>query len=462
MENMVDFVNERVSGGFTYNESLSSMLRMMIQDTKKKPNVADYYIVTELCNPAQTYWARTSEKVEKPMVIQKKLNWGTTLHGITGKWLETFPDFVVNEGNIDGAWVDLPGVKGRIDCRIGDSIFDLKTKNEIPETAEEVISKYPQDVEQVCFYSAIHPSHDKINYLIFMKDSGTFPFKAFKIEIKDPSKIDSLIKTRIKTLDEAIKTKNPISLGRCRYHEKGCQFFEANLCNCDKLEPLSTEQLQQAINLTYDEEMTKRLLEVKTKYHASKNFFSTWNIISPRKYNLKEDGENDQEKKESQSFLGALVKKLPIKLSFGERKELFKSSLEPRLHVGYRWANTKSSGNQDSKIIPYIVKANMSNNIQTRPNEYYIAELGIVVANYGKTKGIIFIISPKKNNFIQAFEITYKNTNEILAKTKEIIVKLEKGEKDILSLPPCPFMNKTGVCSLKEECHSREGFGCIK
>lgn len=462
MTNMVDFVNERVSS-VSYNESLASILKDMILDTKKKPFVGDYYNLTDLCNPAHTYWTRISPKVEKTISLQKKFEWGNKLHELAQKWIETFPDFVVSEGTLDGTWVDLPGVRGRIDCRVGESIFEIKTKEKIPENPEQLILDYPQDVEQISFYSALHPSHDKINYLIFIKDSSPFELKAFKIEIKDLSRIKSLMELRMKILNESIKEKNPIPLGRCRYYGKECQFQKENMCNCEKLELLSTKQLEQAINITYDEEMTKKLEETRKKFNSSKKFFSTKDVISPRKYNLNEEWDADKDKSSSQAFLMTLVKKLPLGLSLEERKILFKSSQEPRLHVSYRWANLKNSGEKNSNIVPYIIKANMTSSIQTRPHEYFIAELGIVSSTYNKMKGLIFIISPNKNNFVQVFEVTYKRTNEILNKTKEIIDKLDKGEKDILTFPPCPnFMNNKRTCKLMKECHSKEGAGCVE
>ena len=460
MENMIDFVNGRISA-ITYNESLASMLKNMILDTKKKPFVGNYYNLTDLCNPANTYWVRISSKVDKSISLQKKFEWGNKLHELAQKWLETFPDFVVSEGTLDGTWVGLPGVRGRIDCRIGESIFEIKTKEKLPESPEQLILEYPQDVEQISFYPVIHPSHDKINYLIFIKDSAPFELKAFRVEIKDFSRVRSLMELKMQMLDKAIKEKNPLPLGRCRYYGKECQFQKEGMCNCDKLEPISTKQLEQAISIIYDEEMTKKLEEIRKKFNSSKKFFSTKDIISPRKYTLNEKWDPDKEKGSSQAFLRTLVKKLPISLSPEERRNLFKSSQEPRLHVSYRWANLKNSGEKDSTIVPYIVKANMSNSLQTRPNEYFIAELGIILATYGKTKGLIFIISPHKDNFVQVFEVTYKKTNEILNKTKEIIDKLDKSEKDVLTFPPCPsFMNNKGTCELMKKCNSEKGVGC--
>lgn len=464
MENMIDFVNGLVST-IAYNESLASMLKAMLQDTKKKPFVGNYYNLTELCNPSQAYWTRISPKIEKSIALQKKLNWGTELHKVCDAWLKTFPDFAISEGTLDGAWVGIPGVRGRIDCRIGESIFEIKTKEKLLESTEELLPRYPHDVEQIAFYSVIHPCHDKINYIISIKDSSPFELKVFKIEIKDPNRVKSLMKSRMKLLDRALEEKNPISCGRCRYFGAACQFQDANLCNCEKLEPLSIEQLELATEITYDEDMTKKLEETRKKYHSSRKFFSTLNIISPRKhkYDIKSEWIPNKEKDESKSYLGALIKKLPIRLSLSERENIFNSSLEPRLHVPYRWVNLKTSMNQDSPVVPYIIKANMLEDAPARPNEYFIAELGLILANYGKTKGLIFIICPKKDNFVQVFEVTYKKTNEILNKTREIIDNLEKSEKDLFTLPPCPsFMNDKGACSLMDECHSRKGFGCVK
>lgn len=460
MDDMITFVNNLASTPI-YNESLSSMLRQQLKDNIKKPFAGDYYNLTDLCNPVKIYYDRTNPPVEKSPELQKKLEWGNKLHEITQAWLSTFDDFVITEGTVDGFWVGIPRVRGRIDCRIGESIFEIKTKESLPENIEELFSKYPHDVEQISFYSVIHPSHDKINYLLFIKDSHPFEMKVFKVEIKDLNKLRALLENRINILDEAIKTKNPLKLGRCRYYKNDCQFEKSGSCNCDKFSPLSTEILEKSIVISIDEKMTKKLEELRKKFHSSKIFFTTRDIISPRKYGLVEDWNSEKEKSESQNYLNSLIKKLPASLSLDERKKIIESTQESRLRIPPRWINVRSATNDES--IPYIVKANMSPSIQTFPHEYSKAELGLIVSNYKKTRGLIFIIYPKKDNFIQVFEITYKKTNEILNKTKEIIDKLEKKEKNILELPPCPdFMNNKVTCPLIRKCNSEEGKGCIK
>lgn len=462
MENMIDFVNNHV-GFISCDESLASMLREKIKDVQKKPFIGDYYNLKDLCNLAQTYWIRTNPKVEESLDLQRVYEWGNKLHKDTQKWLETFPDFVTSEGVLDGAWVDIPGVRGRIDSVIGDSIFEIKTKLNIPQTKEEVLSNYPQDVEQISFYSVLHPSHYSTNYILFVKDAHPFELKAFRVEIKDLGKLKSLMKSRMKLLDECIKNKDPIPLGRCRYYGQSCQFGTDKICHCEKLVIPSTNQLEESIDISFDKEMTNKLEDIRKKFNLSKKFFSTLDIISPRRYNLKKDWIPDKSKEGNKELLGALVKKLPIGLAPDERRTLFNSIKEPRLHVAYKWAKLKSSGNQDSLIVPYTVKVNTTRSIQTRPHEYFLAELGIISANYGKPDGIIFIIYPNKDNFVQAFKVTYKKIDEILNKIKEIVIKLDKNEKDIFQFPPCPnFMNDKGKCSLMKDCNSREGLGCVK
>jgi len=460
MPNMISFINGKVSS-ISLNESLSAMLRDSSKQIPKKLYAGDYYNLVDLCNPIKLYHDRVSPPVEASIELKKKFEWGNKLHEIAQAWLKTYQDFVITEGTIDGIWVDIPKVRGRVDCKIGDSIFEIKTKEDLPKDIREVIEKYPQDVEQLSFYSVIHPSHDKINYLVFIKDSQPFELKVFKLEVKDFPRLRTLLETRIKLVDDAISSKNPLPLGRCRYFNSECTHKTAKNCNCYKLSPLSTEQLLKSIEISFDEEMTKKLEELRKKYHSTKSFFTTLDILSPRKRQAEEEIPSDKNKQESQNYLNGLVRKLPMKLSTEERVKIIESLQDKRLYAPSRWINSRSANSSES--IPFIVKSNMSKSPQMRPNEYYIAELGVIVANYKKTRGIIFIISPNMDNSIQVFEVTYKETDEIRSKTKEIIDELEKTNPDLLSLPPCPsFMNGMGKCPLMEKCNAVEGKGCIR
>jgi hypothetical protein len=93
---------------------------------------------------------------------------------------------------------------------------------------------------------------------------------------------------------------------------------------------------------------------------------------------------------------------------------------------------------------------------KTRPSNYYIAELGILCSIYNKNKGLLFVVHPKLNKFVQVFQISYRSLDIIFDNVKEIIDSLEKVKsgESIQLLHPCPdFMNDNGKCIFMDKCH---------
>ena len=197
MEEVTSKINEFVIG-YEPNESLAGLIRKNVDLQSNVPSAPkNYYYVTDLCNPCETYWRIVKPEVKRPKELMRKLFRGKELHKRASYWLSTVDDFSVYEGKIDGMHVGLPRVRGAIDYLIGKKIIDLKTKGNVPSSAEEVFALYPQDIEQVAFYAAIHPENPPENYLLFMQDSNPFRLKAFRIKINDWSRIKSLILDRI-------------------------------------------------------------------------------------------------------------------------------------------------------------------------------------------------------------------------------------------------------------------------
>ena len=279
MEDVADKINEFVSG-YDCNESLASILRKSVSEqSAKKSTPKNYYYVTDLCNPCEYYWNVIKSDIKRPKELLRKLFRGKELHKRASYWLSSLEEFSVYEGKIDGIYVGLLSVRGAIDYLLGNKILDLKTKEKIPFSPEEVLANFPQDVEQIAFYSAIHPENPVENYLLFMQSTSPFELKAYKITIKEFGRIKSLILDRIKKLDFAIANKNPSQLGRSRYHHKSCYLCDAKLCDCENPTPLSTDSLKLAVELTYDEPFTKRLTDLRNKLNISSNVFTTWNVL---------------------------------------------------------------------------------------------------------------------------------------------------------------------------------------
>lgn len=472
---IIDEINGLVRG-WTTDESLASILKkVMDQQLTEQPAPVNYYYVHHLINPAQLFFSRMCPEIRRPPALARKLALGRRLQSLASLWFRDFPDFVVEEGTLDGVWVDLPGVRGRIDYCLGDSILEFKTKGELPRTSEEIISCYPQDLEQLAFYSIIHPSSPKVNYLIFMKDSLPFDLKAFRVTTEDAGGVKTVLTSRIRAIDKSFEIGDPAGLGRCRYYDSGCQFGISNSCSCDKAKPLDVNTLVNSVTVNFDEDFTKRLEEVRSAHQVSDSFsLSTRDIIAPRKHYMEavsglesayEGDEKDEYKTCTMQSVNRLKRQHKIELSRSEKQSVIDSQRDPRVRIGFRWLKYKTSMHPDGVIVPYLLNINLQDNpafVQS-PSAYHLAELGIVCAVYGKRNGLIIRVCPNLGKLVKVFYITYENIGQIQRTVKETIDNLEEAERkeDLLSVPPCPsYMNDGGKCPLIQECRSGEGSGC--
>jgi hypothetical protein len=464
--------------GLTYNkdDSLASILeKVMEKQLIEQPFSRDYYYVTHLINPAQAFFQKKYPKVKKPPKLGRRLALGKQLHNYAS-WFRTLPGFTVDEGTIDGAWVGIPGVRGKIDYRIGDSLIEFKTKDDLPNTIEEVIKYFPQDLEQLAFYSIIHPKNPLLNYLVFMKNSTPYELKALKVQIKDSGTIKSIIISRKNALDKALKNNDPSFLGRCRYYNDICQFKYSRKCTCEKLKPWDITGLLKAVDIDFDEDYTFKLEETRKEYMAPYTYsITTRDIIAPRKHYMEavlglESIYGGDEKEEFKACIWSSVTRMKknhkIDLSNLEKQKVIESQLDPRLRIGFRWLKIQSSTHPEGEILPYILNVNLSDNpaLIKSFSLYHKAELGIICAAYGKNKGLFIRVFPNMNKLVQVFQVKYDNKEQILKMVKGTIDKLElaKKKENPLLIPSCPsYFNDEGKCPMMVECHSEVGIGCV-
>ncbi len=447
------------------DESVTSLLSKAMDDQLRQQSFPrKYYFLTELVNPTQAYWSRKYPDLEKSKALMRRLALGNQLQRFASYWFKTLPEFDVEEGKVDGSWVGVDGVRGSIDYRFGESILELKTKDELPDNPQEIISIYPHDLEQLAFYSAIHPLGLKNNYLVFMENSPPYNFRAFNVITKDPGRLKEIIKNRIKKLTAALENDDPSELGKCRYHGKGCQYTD--LCNCNEYEMIPTEAIEKSVDIKFDNAFTQRLEDAKEACKASESSrFTTFEIINPRKvlkekvYGLDSPFTVDPLKDGYKACLYFTMKRLPIGLSDAEIKDVKKSQREDRVHIGFRWAKMKRSGTEDGEIVPYLQKISgiSDHNYARRPGSYNLAELGIACATYGKNTGYIFTVFPEIDKLCRVWRVTFSDFNGILKLVRETIDNIEKAEKkeDIHALPQCQsFMCGPKACNLWEVCNS--------
>lgn len=450
------------------NETVAGGLRASITERKQRTFPDSYFYMTELTNPVEAFYLRRHPEFRTPPDLGRKLARGTQLHNLAAYWFRELPDFIVDEGTVDGAFVDIEGVRGRIDYLIGNSIIEFKSKDSNPVTSEEVFSYYVNDLEQLVFYAAIHPQHPNINYLVFMENVYPYKLKAFKVYIEDLKGIQDLLKSRIKLFRNAIDSNDPSSLGRCRYYELGCRFKGTEICTCDELEPLDITVLSDSISLKYDEEYTKKLEEIRgSAIDDSINCYTTYNILLPRKHHMnvvrgiETFYQADPRKEEYKTCLGDTI--YSFKKQFGagltpeENEEVKSWKKDQRIKIGHRWLKIKKSGNTEGVITPYIIKVNKTrySKYATNPSDYDLAELGIICSLHGRDNGLICTVYPNLNDRVQVYEVKYKSQKAVYKIVKNVISKIEDAEKsdDILSLLKCPkYMNDGGKCPLIDEC----------
>ena len=147
------------SGGFQKEENLAEEIRDLLKENGENKYFSKHYSLTELCNPQKAYWNRKAPDVKIPRKLALLWRRGTILHNFAGRWFQELPNFIDSEVTLDGFDVGIPDIIGRLDFKVGESIVEFKTKPKNPETPEEIISLFPQDLEQLLFYSVMHIKH---------------------------------------------------------------------------------------------------------------------------------------------------------------------------------------------------------------------------------------------------------------------------------------------------------------
>jgi len=468
----------------SFREKCTTNLSLMtiIEDSLKKlgespATPTDYYYVTDLTNPQQKFWKTMSPHVKKSNDLTRRLIMGNRLQTKFTNWCKTLPNFMVEEGMLDGAYVGIPKVKGRVDYVIDNSIIELKTKEAIPKTIEEIFEKYPNDLEQLVFYSALHPAKPIKNILLFMESKKPYSITAFEIITKNFDAVKSIINERIKLLDETLGSKMADKafkkLGKCRYYDGGCEFHESGACNCDKLAPLDLSKLKESIEIRPAIEFTKQLEQKRKEFeNASSVDIYPNNIIAPRQHfiknilELERDFLGSGDKFVSQTCLSSAIYKTGLTQFDPQKKEeLQKKTFDKRLTIPFKWLRLPSSSTSTNEtIMPYITAVSDYDKVAGYPTKYHVADLGIICASQNVSKGAIITISPKLNKAITVYEVQFKASE--IKKTQETIravineIESAQKEEDLHMLHACPdYM--ANECPIKEKCKQTGDF-CLK
>src|SRR5436309_13539665 len=167
------------------------------------------------------------------------------MHFASRFWFRDMPGYGLPEATLNGFYVGIPGVVGRVDYAVRESIWEFKTKEKETIGLDDVLDSYPHDLEQLLFYAALSPKKPRTNYLVYMTRSkdGSARFFAFRADIKDFGPLEAELKRRIAGLTAALKNGDPSRLPRCRYFTTGCRFAGPPVCGCGSSSPVSARNL---------------------------------------------------------------------------------------------------------------------------------------------------------------------------------------------------------------------------
>ena len=365
------------------------------------------------------------------------------------------------ESKLDGFFMGIRTI-GKIDAKIDGKIIEIKSKANIPLVVEEVVERYPQDLEQLAFYSVIDPTNPKENYLVFISQDLKQEIKVFKVLIKNKEEIIRILKQRINLLDAVKKGYvNPTKLGKCRYcNKEKCIYFNKGLCKwqdctfpCEVIDFIAIEE---------DNNFKGKLLIARARWDGKSEIFRVNDIVSSRKYlydsaleKIKEEWDEPIEKTLAKDYASNLVYNLCREHGEEIDKIPERKIKEIQNHKG--WINLKTSKNQTGKITPYVTGACMTEKegyLKFFP-DYRIAELGIICAIYGKSSGYVFEYLPNLDVKFRVFEVSFNFPEKIIKKVNEIVQVLKSNKIDkFIDLPLCPdFFCKD--CSIKEYCGNK-------
>jgi hypothetical protein len=427
------------------DDSLTGLVKSQLQKLGEIRRPEDYFYLTELVNPIQAYWDRM-DRIEPETDILQKMNLGTRIHRLAGYWFRDIEGFEYPEAKLDGIWVGIDGVRGKIDFRFGDSVLEIKSKPDPVEDSESIISDYPHDLEQLLFYASISTISTDTHYLVFVHDEQPHPITFFRVKVKDIEPFKNLLRQRIEMLRTALTEEDPASLGRCRYHPQ-CQYLRKKKCNCEDIDPLDTHLLTEYLEIERDTDMENFLMEKREEVHARFiGIFNPFQLLFPRKWFKEEvlalEGtwERSALRVAQETMLWKAVSDIEeIRTSPSDRLGGRKTGPIPVTFPSTSMKYLESG--KEPTVIPYITKVSRVTRVEytRRPHDIPLAQLAVICGLTNSSKGVIFVQYPDLEDRIIAYVAKFNDVERINVLIDEQIHTIEDAleKEDPNVLPVC-------------------------
>lgn len=456
----------------TSDETIAGLLEKVI--LSDSGGGGGWWGVVDVVNPATTFYRRKGVTAERSKDIERKLLFGKYAHEqLAPAWFRELEGFAVAEGSVDGAHAGLGGIRGRIDFRLDRSIVELKTTELKLETPQDIWRQTPQDLEQLLLYALMTMRPHATHLLVYYRHEAATPFRGFKTRIRDPGVVKQYFLRRKSDLEQALTVSDPSRLGRCRYFEAGCDLRTQGLCRCSELPPLDTAPIESAVDLTRDEALERRLLEIlHTTPPLPRTRVRSWDLFVPRQafrelsdpqaFEMRPPDDSYAqrlwvERKVGDSDISEGPADMRLRGLDGENSSI---GWAPRIHL----RRTTKAGVEE-QVLPILFRVPK----QTIPKDFiripeaYVGQLALRCAILNCTSGILAVVFPRSKYQCLCFRYDFSNLTESRTRIQDRYIALQGAlqRSSADRLPPCPtwIQPKCGEGCLCRPGQVRSGMG---
>ena len=450
-EFIVQYINSKVTNKIINETDVTKFERIakeaseLFYREKAGRRRGKYLRVTDLINPVHAYFDFKAPLISNPTELQSRLDYGKFIERKVAKILMEESGFVSGQGRVDGGYVEMPDVVGRIDFRMEDTLVELKTSEQDVSDVEALFSTKPQDLEQLLLYILFSGREKQDHRLLYLIDKvPNIKVKSFKVKIKNKDPVvDYFLKRRSLLLD-AIEKSDPSKLGQCRYFDQLCKFKTEKICDCAGREKIDTTTIRKNVYIATSWDSWNEPIITLTENEPKVGRF--WDLFQPRRWVLNELSpleyvENDEDQSMDNYWIRKDI----------ERKLLSDGIIEEHRVIGIPGFSGSTllydAQGRTKEKVPLLIR--VSDNLAKYPNNYHVAQLGAVCAILSIQAGYLFNFSSKLQAGVLR-KLKFDKLSEVRAAFVTQIgkmIKLPQGEELRTSLPSCPdFM-------IKRNCH---------
>lgn len=437
----VESIQEHVRSVDADAQLTGTLLANRRQGSASRP---EYFYLKDMVNPQQAYWEHLDESPPLTDELRRLFAYGKLMGRVADRAFSSLDGFTDAEAILDGAENGLPGIRGKIDFRYGDSLVEFKTTRYRVDTSEDVWESTPQDIEQLLFYAALWTYDVPTHFLIFHIGDIPNSIRVFEVEIENQGLIRNTLRSRKTNLERALEVEDPSILRQCRYFDGECHVNAAGLCTCDEYDELNIEPLQRATELERNNDLETRLTEAFRDVQSRPDTVRPWDLETPRRWFGLQVGDRERESwtpdelwvPDALSSAGLLP---------GPLENPYPSAIDDPIHfspTGSMIQSTRTtSDGVRSRWVPALVRIR---DYDSTPEPYQIRnqimQIGCACSLSNTGTGYVIIELPNADEEIVAYKVTFEDLGGIRRKIRERLEDMDTAlnEEDESNLPMCP------------------------